>query len=134
MGCGPSVNKVAADAKPPSASTTSQPNKVSQSSQPQPVKEIEKQDDGEAGEDGGLPNEPLTAEEITSRIVSGKDTRQIPLQSGESLKLNIAWVSQRGFYPESLDKENQDAFFIGKEFGDDKRHALFGVFDGKLYF
>ena len=44
--------------------------------------------------------------------------------------LRYAFVSQRGYYPDALDKPNQDAFDRRTAFGSDKTQALFGVFDG----
>lgn len=75
-------------------------------------------------------NEPLTSEEINERIVSGSDTYIIPYGNNNSLNLSFSWVSQRGFYPESLDKANQDAFLITPKFNNNDSQVLFGVFDG----
>ena len=50
-----------------------------------------------------------------------------------SYKLRYAWVSQRGYYPEDLDKHNQDAHVEVEQFGcadDIQDAAFFGVFDG----
>jgi len=44
--------------------------------------------------------------------------------------MRYAWVSQRGYYPESPNKENQDAYVILPSFGNVKDQAFFGVFDG----
>ena len=48
-------------------------------------------------------------------------------------KLRYAWVSQRGYYPEDLDKANQDAHAEFEDFGKAKGiedAAFFAVFDG----
>ena len=80
--------------------------------------------------DGSFYNDPLTSEELNERIVSGVGQADIPYAEGHKLHLNYAYVSQRGFYPEALDKENQDSFYVDTSFGNNARHALFGVFDG----
>ena len=47
-----------------------------------------------------------------------------------SYKVRYAWVSQRGYYPDDLDKANQDAFDVKECFADSEDMAFFGVFDG----
>lgn len=48
-----------------------------------------------------------------------------------SLNVRYAWLSQRGFYPDALDKENQDSYIITDIGGEgENRCVLFGVFDG----
>ncbi len=42
------------------------------------------------------------------------------------MNLDIAWVSQRGFYPDDLDKDNQDSFLIDLEFNGEPNKALLG--------
>jgi serine/threonine protein phosphatase PrpC len=42
----------------------------------------------------------------------------------------LGYVSQRGYYPDSSDKDNQDAFFVDTAFMDDKEVQYYGVFDG----
>ncbi|BDA47891.1 Protein phosphatase 2C and cyclic nucleotide-binding/kinase domain-containing protein [Coccomyxa sp. Obi] len=44
--------------------------------------------------------------------------------------LRYAFVSQRGYYPEALDKENQDAVCVYRRYGGDSEQLFFGVFDG----
>lgn len=47
-----------------------------------------------------------------------------------SYKLHYCYVSQRGYYPNSLGKANQDSYLICESlFGNDSCH-LFGIFDG----
>lgn len=44
--------------------------------------------------------------------------------------LRYSYLSQRGYYPEALDKANQDSFCIHTQFGKDPNDHFFGVFDG----
>lgn len=45
-------------------------------------------------------------------------------------KLNYGYVSQRGYYPNSLDKANQDSYLICESILGDTSCHLFGIFDG----
>ncbi|KAJ7533473.1 hypothetical protein O6H91_13G050700 [Diphasiastrum complanatum] len=45
-------------------------------------------------------------------------------------ELRYSYLSQRGYYPEALDKTNQDAFCVHTQFGKDPNDHFFGVFDG----
>ena len=76
------------------------------------------------GWDGGMAN--------VSRIEDSKAFKKIEFAFG-GYKLRYAWVSQRGYYPEDLDKANQDAHAEYDEFGKAEGItdcAFFGVFDG----
>jgi serine/threonine protein phosphatase PrpC len=44
--------------------------------------------------------------------------------------IRYAYVSQRGYYPDSPDKPNQDSFCVHTSFNGDAEQHLFGVFDG----
>jgi len=44
--------------------------------------------------------------------------------------VKYAFVTQRGYYPEALDKANQDAVLVKKDFGGTAGQMFFGVFDG----
>lgn len=47
------------------------------------------------------------------------------------LKIRYAYVSQKGYYPDHLDKANQDAYSVIERFGpSDSNDALFAVYDG----
>ena len=60
--------------------------------------------------DGLYPkNGPLSVSEIAQRLVVS-ETQEIACGAGLTLK--VAAVSQRGYYPEALDKANQDAFIV----------------------
>ncbi|CAK4110854.1 unnamed protein product [Aphanomyces euteiches] len=68
---------------------------------------------------------PLTAQDLDQRTTAPEKTSTF--QSGD-YKISYAYVSQRGYYPDSLYKPNQDSFackpmFYGK-------NSFFGVFDG----
>ena len=45
-------------------------------------------------------------------------------------KAKYAWVSQRGYYPDDLNKANQDSFFATPSFNGDKNMSFFAVLDG----
>ena len=73
----------------------------------------------------------LTKTEIQMRIVAPLSCRTF-VHDGISIK--YAWVSQRGYYPDAPDKDNQDSCcVIPNIFENDEempKVALFGVFDG----
>ncbi|KAK1294363.1 putative protein phosphatase 2C 35 [Acorus calamus] len=46
------------------------------------------------------------------------------------LRLRYAFLTQRGFYPDSPERENQDCFCIKSHINDDPNLHFFGVFDG----
>lgn len=58
---------------------------------------------------------------------SGSRVAQVPAFNFE---LKYSYLSQRGYYPESLDKANQDSFCIHMQFGNNINDHFFGVFDG----
>lgn len=45
-------------------------------------------------------------------------------------RLQYSYLSQRGYYPDALDKANQDSFCIHTPFGTNVNDHFFGVFDG----
>lgn len=72
----------------------------------------------------------LSQHEIELRIEKPLNSQSF-VHSGISIK--YAWASQRGYYPDALDKENQDSYSILpmikiKDGAADV--ALFGVYDG----
>ncbi|KAK3285136.1 hypothetical protein CYMTET_7243 [Cymbomonas tetramitiformis] len=72
---------------------------------------------------------PLSQKEYNTRIVSSGTPQDIVVPDhGYSIK--YAYVSQRGYYPEALDKANQDAYAVHTSFGGDPNTNFFGVFDG----
>ena len=52
------------------------------------------------------------------------------MQLEGGLRVKFAFVTQRGYYPEALDKANQDAVCVKKDFGGIPGQMFFGVFDG----
>ena len=67
-----------------------------------------------------------------NRSEDSKAFKKITFEFG-GYKLRYAWVSQRGYYPEDLDKANQDAHVEVENFGKGKGvidSAFFAVFDG----
>lgn len=58
---------------------------------------------------------------------SGSRVARVP---GFNYELRYSYLSQRGYYPEALDKANQDSFCIHTQFGKDPNDHFFGVFDG----
>ena len=72
---------------------------------------------------------PLSKAEYSSRVVTSEGTRTISIEK-YGYKIRYAYVSQRGYYPESLDKSNQDALCVHNDFCDMPERHFFGVFDG----
>jgi len=73
--------------------------------------------------------QPLTQEEVNARIQCSSKPSIFPLgKTGYSLR--YAYLSQRGYYPEDLYKNNQDSFKIVESFGGNPETILLGVFDG----
>jgi serine/threonine protein phosphatase PrpC len=69
---------------------------------------------------------------FAARSEDSKAFRKIAFQFG-GFKLRYAWVSQRGYYPEDLDKANQDAHSEHENFAKGEGVedcAMFGVYDG----
>lgn len=83
--------------------------------------------------DGGavyLPSTgPLTAKEYKERLTTSEGTQTVYLP-GAGYTIRYAYVSQRGYYPDSPDKLNQDAFCVHTYFGGERDQHFFGVFDG----
>ena len=71
---------------------------------------------------------PLTSLEYSRRIVSSEGVLETPVPSA-NFSLRVAYVSQRGYYPESLNKANQDAFCYHTRLGGSS-DVFAGVFDG----
>ncbi|XP_068636640.1 protein phosphatase 2C and cyclic nucleotide-binding/kinase domain-containing protein-like isoform X3 [Aristolochia californica] len=58
---------------------------------------------------------------------NGSRTVRIPSANYE---LKYSYLSQRGYYPDALDKANQDSYSIHTPFGTNPNDHFFGVFDG----
>ncbi|KAK1265063.1 Protein phosphatase 2C and cyclic nucleotide-binding/kinase domain-containing protein [Acorus gramineus] len=93
----------------------------------------------QAGENGdGLP-ELSTARDsdvginrlsrVSSQFLPPEGSRTVRVPSG-NYELKYSYLSQRGYYPEALDKANQDSFCIHTPFGTNPDDHFFGVFDG----
>lgn len=73
-------------------------------------------------------NTPLSENQILSRIEASNEVEYFKLPGG--VNVAIAFVCQRGYYPDDLDKDNQDAFLLDSSFGTEGDMSFFGVFDG----
>ncbi|KAG9416297.1 WD repeat-containing protein 63 [Aphanomyces cochlioides] len=85
-------------------------------------------DTGHVEEKQQLDNSPLTPEEIRSRIVCSD--KSVKAQLTPSLSIEYAFVTQRGYYPDAVDKPNQDSYAIIPNFAGDPSKIFFGIFDG----
>ena len=72
---------------------------------------------------------PLSRKDYNARIATSNGIQTVAVP-GAGYSLRYAYVSQRGYYPEALDKANQDAFCVHKQFGGNPDEHFFGVFDG----
>ena len=82
-----------------------------------------------ADDDDDDDDDHLTAEEVLERQdLSPEDLRYVLGSSG--LTLHYAWLSQRGWYPDTPDKLNQDAFKVIPALGGVAEEFFMGVFDG----
>ncbi|OIT28629.1 PREDICTED: probable protein phosphatase 2C 35 [Nicotiana attenuata] len=79
--------------------------------------------DGDNREDLG------TYAQAQTHILAGRsvDSAQVP---SHNFKLEYAVLTQRGFYPESPEKENQDSYCIRTQLQGNPNVHFFGVFDG----
>ena len=69
---------------------------------------------------------PLSSQSYWSRL----DYSTTQTAETDGLRVRYAYVTQRGYYPEALDKANQDAVCVKKEFAGTPGQLFFGVFDG----
>jgi hypothetical protein len=60
---------------------------------------------------GGFAGGPLTAKEYKERLVTSEGTQSVTLPRA-NYTIRYAYVSQRGYYPDSLDKANQVSVFV----------------------
>jgi hypothetical protein len=72
---------------------------------------------------------PLSAREYKARLASSEGTQVIDFPSA-GFSVRYAFVSQRGLYPDSPDKPNQDALAVHPHFAGDPEQLFVGVFDG----
>ena len=86
--------------------------------------------EGELDDGGPMENfSPLTVAEVNSRIECSHQTQCFAL-GASGLRLRYAYVSQRGYYPDDLDKNNQDAYKVIPGINGEDDAIFFGVFDG----
>lgn len=79
--------------------------------------------DGDNREDLG------TYAQVQTHILAGRsvDSAQVP---SHNFRLEYSVLTQRGFYPESPEKENQDSYCIRTQLQGNPNVHFFGVFDG----
>ncbi|XP_050388056.1 protein phosphatase 2C and cyclic nucleotide-binding/kinase domain-containing protein [Argentina anserina] len=66
---------------------------------------------------------------VSAQFLPPNGSRTVKVPSG-SYELRYSYLSQRGYYPDALDKANQDSFCIHTPFGTNPDDHFFGVFDG----
>ncbi|XP_052886767.1 protein phosphatase 2C and cyclic nucleotide-binding/kinase domain-containing protein-like isoform X1 [Gossypium arboreum] len=66
---------------------------------------------------------------VSSQFLPADGSRAVKVPSG-NYELKYSYLSQRGYYPDALDKANQDSFCIHTPFGTNPDDHFFGVFDG----
>lgn len=66
---------------------------------------------------------------VSSQFLPPEGSRTVKVVSGK-YELRYSFLSQRGYYPDALDKANQDSFCIHAPFGSNPSDHFFGVFDG----
>ncbi|XP_062090856.1 protein phosphatase 2C and cyclic nucleotide-binding/kinase domain-containing protein [Humulus lupulus] len=91
---------------------------------------------GEEGEAGDRLNQLRDSEagitrlsRVSSQFLPPDGCRTVKVPSG-NYELRYSYLSQRGFYPDALDKANQDSYCIYTPFGSNPDDHFFGVFDG----
>ncbi|KAM7259538.1 hypothetical protein ACFE04_015279 [Oxalis oulophora] len=66
---------------------------------------------------------------VSMQFLPSDGSRTVKVPSG-NFELKYSFLSQRGYYPDALDKANQDSFCIHTPFGTSPDDHFFGVFDG----
>ncbi|XP_076887528.1 protein phosphatase 2C and cyclic nucleotide-binding/kinase domain-containing protein-like isoform X2 [Bidens hawaiensis] len=66
---------------------------------------------------------------VSSQFLPPDGSRIVVVPTG-NYRLQYSYLSQRGYYPDALDKANQDSFCIHTPFGTNPNDHFFGVFDG----
>jgi len=90
---------------------------------PPPKKEMD-----EEIENAYAQNADVDISEIKERIHPLATVKNVPVT--DDLSITYAALSQRGYYPESLNKANQDAYIVKTQFNEKPNEHFFGVFDG----
>ncbi|XP_061357967.1 protein phosphatase 2C and cyclic nucleotide-binding/kinase domain-containing protein isoform X1 [Gastrolobium bilobum] len=66
---------------------------------------------------------------VSAQFLPPDGSRIVKIPSSD-YELRYSFLSQRGYYPDALDKANQDSFCIHTPFGNSPDDHFFGVFDG----
>ncbi|KAE9588174.1 putative cGMP-dependent protein kinase AGC-PKA-PKG family [Lupinus albus] len=66
---------------------------------------------------------------VSAQFLPPDGSRTVKVASND-YELRYSYLSQRGYYPDDLDKANQDSFCIHTPFGTSPDDHFFGVFDG----
>ncbi|KAG0616355.1 hypothetical protein M758_5G108200 [Ceratodon purpureus] len=66
---------------------------------------------------------------ISDQYLPASGSRVVRVPDG-NFELRFSYLTQRGYYPEALDKANQDSFCAHTSFGEKSDDHFFGVFDG----
>ncbi|XP_057447185.1 protein phosphatase 2C and cyclic nucleotide-binding/kinase domain-containing protein isoform X2 [Lotus japonicus] len=66
---------------------------------------------------------------VSAQFLPPDGSRVVKVPSN-NFELRYSFLSQRGYYPDALDKANQDSFCIHTPFGTNPEDNFFGVFDG----
>ncbi|KAL3368760.1 hypothetical protein AABB24_009539 [Solanum stoloniferum] len=66
---------------------------------------------------------------VSAQFLPPDGSRVVKVPSG-NYELRCSFLSQRGYYPDALDKANQDSLCIHTPFGTSPDDHFFGVFDG----
>lgn len=66
---------------------------------------------------------------VSSQFLPPDGSRVVRVPLG-NYEMRFSFLSQRGYYPEALDKPNQDSFCIHSPYGNSVDDHFFGVFDG----
>ncbi|KAG6723609.1 hypothetical protein I3843_03G210700 [Carya illinoinensis] len=66
---------------------------------------------------------------VSAQFLPPDGSRTVKVPAG-NYELRYSFLSQRGYYPDALDKANQDSFCIHTPFGTNPDDHFFGVFDG----
>jgi hypothetical protein len=93
--------------------------------------------EGKAGKRGSVVKVSATHTQISNHLcphirLDCQDSVKTLYMTGEryTYDMKYCYVSQRGYYPNSLDKANQDSYLICESILGDSSCHLFGIFDG----
>eukprot|EP01029_Cantina_marsupialis_P026482 TRINITY_DN7145_c0_g1_i1.p1 TRINITY_DN7145_c0_g1~~TRINITY_DN7145_c0_g1_i1.p1 ORF type:complete len:1039 (-),score=269.75 TRINITY_DN7145_c0_g1_i1:137-3253(-) len=101
-----------------------------------PIDDFATQETTQGGESAKY-SEPLSQDNLEyngapkplqQRVIASDGVLEHKFPSG--FKIRYSWVSQTGFYPDEMDKANQDSCNSIVPFGQDEDRCFFGVYDG----